>query len=141
MIVYHLLEVPVSVKINHMAYSHRCAVDIILLNSKKEVLLSMLNSNVGKNKWSFIGGRVEKDETFLQAVQREVREELGEKANVEITDKVCAVRDNSIPPYYRPHLTIILLAKYIDGQIENAEPESNIELKWFPLDDLPTNLF
>ena len=50
----------------------------ILINAKKEVFIAQRSSK-GKYplKWEFPGGKVERNESFEQAVIRELQEELG----------------------------------------------------------------
>ena len=63
----------------------RRASKIILLNSKKEFLLFLRDdkSNIPfPGYWDFIGGETEKDETDLEAIKREINEEI-ENVNIE----------------------------------------------------------
>ena len=67
------------------------AVFIILRN--KDKLLLYLRDNKPSishpNYWSFIGGKIEKNETPLEALNREIKEELGLKIkNIEFVDKI-----------------------------------------------------
>ncbi|MBT96552.1 hypothetical protein CMI49_00425 [Candidatus Pacearchaeota archaeon] len=57
---------------------------IILLNSKKEFLLFLRDNKLDipfPGYWDFIGGRIEGDETDLEAIKREINEEI-ENVNI-----------------------------------------------------------
>jgi len=120
--------------------SHRTAVDAFFVNKQGKLLLSKRSKEIGGDQWSFVGGRVEKRENVIEALKREIREELGDSIRYEIK-QVIAVRDNSLKPDNEPHLTIVFLVQYVEGQMQNREPEKCVELKWFPIDKLPDNLF
>lgn len=119
----------------------RTAVDLFMLNDKNEVLLGQRSSPTGESQWGFLGGHLKTGETILECAKREKGEELGKKAKVVLTNIIVAVRENRLPPAFVPHLTVIILALYKGGELELPEGEKNREWKWFPLDDLPENVF
>jgi len=51
----------------------------ILIDSKKRILLQKKDSEypLGPNKWSLVGGVVEKGENTKETIQREIKEEIG----------------------------------------------------------------
>jgi colanic acid biosynthesis protein WcaH len=57
-------------------------VDIILYNSKQEILFLKRNTEPAKNELWLPGGRIYKNETLLDAAKRKVMEEIG----IEIED-------------------------------------------------------
>lgn len=119
----------------------RTAVDLFILNDQNEVLLGQRTATVGESQWAFLGGHQQTGETILECAEREKTEELGDKAQIELTSSVVAVRENRLPPAFVPHLTVIVLALYKGGKLELPEEEKNREWKWFSLDDLPKNVF
>ena len=48
---------------------------------------------------------------------------------------------NKIPPWYVPHITVIIKGIYEGGEIRNNRPDENSEVNWFDFNDLPENLF
>jgi len=58
---------------------------VIIIDSKNRVLLQKKDSDypLGSNKWSLFGGGIEKDENAMDAVQREIKEEIGISFNKE----------------------------------------------------------
>lgn len=54
----------------------------ILENENKFlILLRPANKNVDPSKWNFVGGKLEPNETSIQAMKREALEEIGFKLN------------------------------------------------------------
>lgn len=76
-----------------------------------------------------IGGRVEtKDNTFKDTIIRELKEEVGENANIEISKQV------AIYTVYKNNtnwIFIIYLGKYIGGELKIMEPEKCLGYKFF----------
>lgn len=58
------------------------ALDFIIINEKKQVLLGYRNNNPAKNTWFTFGSRIFKDETFEEGCQRVSCNELGIKINL-----------------------------------------------------------
>lgn len=54
----------------------------ILQNKSEEVLIAKRSKGVHKDKWEFVGGKVEHGESFEQALVREIKEELNVGINV-----------------------------------------------------------
>ncbi len=119
----------------------RTAVDLFILNNDKEVLLGQRTATTGYASWAFPGGHQKTGETILECAKREQLEELGNKAQIVLTNSIVAVRENRLPPAFVPHLTVIILALYKGGELELPEGEKNKEWRWFPLDGLPDNVF
>ncbi len=102
-------------------------VAIILFDKNKKILLQHRDNNasVFPNKWGFFGGRIEKEETPLDAVKRECMEELG----------------------YKLENPKLILKKNVDERefhifIEKFNPSKKLTLKegngmsWFEIKDL-----
>jgi len=76
-------------------------------------------------------GRREKDETVMQAAQREMKEEIGYGAN-ELID----LASLSLAPGYMTHITHIVLARDLyPEKLEGDEPEE-LEIVPWPISDL-----
>lgn len=108
----------------------------LILNEKEEILL-MKRSSKCKNQhgyWQIPGGSVEFNETFQDAIKREVEEELGIEIEVGELLTLC----NDIMPEEKQHwVTPQFLCKIKSGNIINKEPEKCEEIKWLPFHQLP----
>jgi len=120
----------------------RTAVDIMVLNdTKDQVLLGLRKAKAGENTWGLPGGHQVTGEKISETARRELREEIGEEAIIHLSNLVVGVRENLIPPWFVPHLTIIIEGLYQSGNINVVEPDKIVGWQWFPLDNLPNPLF
>lgn len=95
--------------------------------------------------WSLPGGRVEAGETSEEALRREMREELGEEVRI---GRLLWVVENFYPLGDRLHHGLGLYyaialpqeSPLRDKAVthEGREDGLRLELRWFPLADLPT---
>jgi len=119
----------------------KTAVDIVVFNNKGQVLLGERLALAGKNCWGFPGGHQKTGEQIRETAKREIREELGDKVKIEITDEIIAIRENNIPPDFIPHITIIVKGIYKGGKIQLNEPKRCLSWRWFDLNKLPSPMF
>jgi len=112
-------------------------VNVIVLHENK-VLLGKRGTAHGKKlaewgKWGLLGGYFDRDETLIQAAQREVREESGcEISNLllfRINDKPDRPKED------RQNVEIVFIADFV-SQIPQVTDEVT-KLEWFSLDNLP----
>lgn len=77
--------------------------------------------------WEFPGGKLERDESLLEAARREMREELGVRV-VDVTAPLFATRDPASP----------FMIEFVPTSIE-GEPTclEHSALQWAPLEELP----
>ena len=130
-----------SVAVEYEKSPMRLAVDLLVMNADQDILLGYRKSSTGENMWALPGGHVELGERLEEAGARELVEELGTEAVIELTNMVVGVRQSCLSPSFEPHLTIILLAKYVQGQIFVVEPNKCSEWKFFSPSKLPATLF
>lgn len=114
---------------------------IIIENENGEILLQRRSDNY---QWGLPGGSQEPDETLEETAVREVREETNliiDKDDL----KFLTILSGKSRYYVYPNgdqvcndTAVFLVNKY-DGEI-NIDDES-IDMKFFPLDKLPNNLF
>jgi 8-oxo-dGTP diphosphatase len=88
---------------------------IIIINSK--ILVTQRSAKMKLPlKWEFPGGKLEKDESEIQCIKREIREEI----NIEID--VFKKLPNSIYDYGSLEINLIpFIANYVSGKIKLAE--------------------
>jgi 8-oxo-dGTP pyrophosphatase MutT (NUDIX family) len=106
-------------------YVHRIGVSVIVVNEKRELLLAYQFQR-SKRKWGLPGGLIEKEESLIDALFREVKEET----NIEIElVGILAVINWAGPsifkddPYNHNGFTFIVGAKYLSGEIKADQDE------------------
>lgn len=119
-------------------------VKILLINSKNEILLGY-----SYNEYQFPGGHVDEDEQLIDALNRELEEEIGVKLNLNIEPFACAYE------YYKNWPTLGSNTKLeiyyyelrmdIDPNLEQTnytdyEKEGNYILKFIPMEILENEL-
>lgn len=103
-----------------------------IMNTQGEILLA-LRSQQAKNergKWEIPGGAVEFGETLEQAIQREVREELGVDITVGELLEVCS---HIIPEEKQHWVSPTYLCTITSGDPVNQEPAKCDRIGWFSL--------
>lgn len=84
-----------------------------------------------------VGGHVESFESMKQTMCREAKEEIGITILPEDLEFVCLIHKNcGDVMYYNGYFRAVKWS----GEPEIKEPNKNDELKWFPIDNLPSNL-
>lgn len=86
--------------------------------------------------WTLPGGKQEYEETIFEGAKREVKEET----NLNIDDLVIFGAADDIQPD-RHYITMHVIAKAFSGEPKVMEPDKEDEWRWFPLNDLPDNLY
>lgn len=112
---------------------------ILIFNKKKEVLLMQRGKNA-KNEsgwWSKPGGSVEFGEKAMDAMEREIQEELG--ISVKIWGYLPHV-DHILLDEKQHWIALNFLADIQTGTPKNLEPDKCSAIGWFSLDKLPEKL-
>ena len=109
----------------------------VIWNGDGRVLLIRRAKAPRKGEWSLPGGKVEFGETLVEAVAREIQEELG--VVIAVGDLVCIVDQidrlevtHWVAPTYR--------ATIVGGEPSNREPAALEAIGWFEHDNLPSPL-
>ena len=109
----------------------------LIKNEEGKILMLYRKKEPAKNLWAIPGGKVEMYERLEDTVKREMKEELN--VDVEIIRFLCNIEDINeekelhwIMPVYE--------VKIINGTPKNMEENSHKEMKWFDLDEIPSNI-
>lgn len=113
-----------------------CASYVLLKRDGKCVFVKRANTDWRNGYYGLPAGKVEKNESFLAAAVREVKEEVG--VTVKQTDLV-QVLTNHRKEEGTEWVDVVFAAKSYEGEPFNAEPNVHSEIAWFALEDLPEN--
>lgn len=100
----------------------------IIVEDKKFLLVD----HVKIGKWVFPMGKVQKGESYLLGLQREMYEELGIKIREAEDLKIKGIKPPINP---NAHFHVFNVSRY-DGTITNKEPKKHKSLKWVTVDQL-----
>ncbi len=109
---------------------------VLILNEKNEALLMKRGKNVRNESgwWSKPGGGVKYGEGAIDAMKREIKEEL----NIEINIVGYLPHTDHILPKENQHwASFNFIAHIISGTPTNMEPDKCDEIAWFALEALP----
>lgn len=108
-------------------------VDAVALQDNKILLVKRAAHLLGGGKWAIPGGFVDRGETVVAAVRREVLEETGYTCEVQelftILDQLDRAGDD------RQNVSFVYIVNVIH-QVGQHDAESSA-VQWFPLDALP----
>lgn len=110
---------------------------LILRDQDKVLLLRRFNTGYEDGKYSLPAGHVDANETFTEALVREVAEEV----NLAIDPKdarVAHVMHRKSHDSERVD-TFFVIEKY-EGEVKNMEPHKCDDLSWYSLNELPENI-
>lgn len=126
-------------KIGHMAVFNPVVTLVIYKDGK--VLLQKRTDN---GTWAIHGGAIEPGEKYIDALYREIKEELNiEPINPQLMgifsgEELYHVYEKSKDAVYA--LNHVFICENYNGEIEFTDGEVG-ELKWFDIDNLPDNVF
>ena len=111
-------------------------VNVVIVKDNKILLSKRQNKTWGNGMFVLPGGHVEQGETPLNAMQREIKEELGTIVKLKDIQFLCtAIR------YKTTEQTIacIFIIDNKDYIYKNNEPDQCSELSWHSINNLPDN--
>lgn len=116
----------------------RLGVGAVMMNDQNEILLILRNRHPEKGMWSIPGGKVDPYENLENCVIREIKEEVN--LVVEVKGLLCMAE--TIRPESEEHwVSAIYEVAVKSGEARNMESDGAIaDLKWFCIDQLPTNI-
>lgn len=115
----------------------RVGVGVLLLDAHSRVLLTQRLLPPEAGCWSIVGGKLDFLETLEQCAIREAREEVG--LEIRLIRLLC-VTDHRLPNEGQHWVSPAYLGQILAGDAHNCEPDKTLEVRWFPLAELPPNL-
>ena len=122
-------------------HSHIGAVYVILRKEDGSFPM-LLRQNTGYKDGEYVvpSGHVEKDEHFLQAAVRELKEEVGVDAK-ETDLNLVHVAHRLVNDSKEDRIDMLFELKNWQGEVTNAEPEKCVQIDWFTEENLPSNTY
>lgn len=124
-------------------WKNKCWVStVFLVNRDRKVLLSFNNE---LNEWIPVGGHIDPGETPMEAVRREVEEEVGidfdlygdfKRSNdgkVELI-KMHRFQIEAVP-HHNTHMNFVFFGKALE-EVKRKETDEKEELRWFSRDEI-----
>ncbi len=109
----------------------------MLLDEGGRVLLTLRRFPPEAECWSIIGSKVDFLETVEACAVREALEEVGLKIAI---DRLLCITDHLLPGEGQHWVSPAYLGRILEGEARNCEPDKTQEVRWFGMDELPTNL-
>ena len=118
----------------------RVGIGVIIIKGN-EYLVGKRKGSFASGLVSFPGGKLDFNETWEECVLREVKEECGENLKIEINyfsenRKEFFVTNDIMPKYGIHYITIFMVARWVSGEPENAEPEKCEGWSWVDYETL-----
>lgn len=109
-------------------------VDGIIVEDNKILLTKRAEGLRDGGKWCMPGGYVDRDETAVEAVMREIHEETG--YTVEVSDLLTVIDNPVRNGDDRQNISFVFIVKPIK-KVADLDPNEVSEMKWFLLTELP----
>jgi NAD+ diphosphatase len=116
-------------------YNNPAIATSIALIKNKKILLAKRAIEPEKGKWDILGGFVDAGETIEECVVREMKEETGLDVKIKkYLGSVADVYDG------RPSLPVMIEVEMISNNQKPVAQDDVEELRWFSLDEIPSDL-
>jgi 8-oxo-dGTP diphosphatase len=116
-------------------FTIRCAVYVFLIKNNKIFLIKRHNTGWQDGNFGTASGHLEENETVLQAVIRETKEEAGVDVDKKDLKFILAMHRRSNADY----VDLFFTSYKWKGIPTDAEKNKSSDCKWFSLDNLPEN--
>jgi 8-oxo-dGTP diphosphatase len=110
---------------------------LVLIRDKNVLLLKRANTDYQDGNYSLVAGHFEEGETAKQCMIREGLEEANIKIKADNLTIKHIMHRYSID---RTYVDFYLTPDVWEGELKNMEEDKCDELKWFPIDILPSNM-
>ncbi|OXM17269.1 NUDIX hydrolase [Paenibacillus herberti] len=115
-------------------FSLHCAVNLILLQGKKVLLLQRKQTGFSDGLFGVAGGHVEGKEPAKSALIREVQEEINIQLAPKQLDLVVSVHRKL---EHSEYIDLFFTSDSWSGDLRNNEPHKHNCYAWYPINDLP----
>lgn len=113
------------------------SVHILFYRKDEVLLLKRQNTGFQDGNWSVVAGRMDGNEEVVAAAIREAKEEAGVDIKPDDIELIGVMHRKNTSSEW---VDFFLKAHSWQGEITNAEPHKCEQLKWFPVQELPTNM-
>lgn len=110
---------------------------LILIRGNKILLPRRFNTGWQDGNYSVVAGHLDGGETFLEAMAREAKEEAGIEIKLEDLRVVHTIH-RKMPTEER--IDFFIRAENWQGEPKIMEPHKCDDLKWFEIENLPSNM-
>lgn len=114
----------------------RAAAYLLLIKDNKILLSRRYNTTWRNGDYSLIAGHLDPGESIRMTMVREAQEEAGVILQKEKLQFVHVMQQHEDAEYFDFYFTV----EEWEGEPTNCEPEKCDDMRWFPLDKLPSNL-
>lgn len=112
------------------------SVYLLFIKDNKILLLRRKNTGYEDGNYGLVAGHLDENESLTHGAIREAKEESG----VDINPKDLEVKTTMHRRQKDERVDFFFEVKKWSGEIVNTEPEKCDDLRWFPLDNLPSNI-
>jgi ADP-ribose pyrophosphatase YjhB (NUDIX family) len=114
------------------------AVHVFVMRKGKVLLLRRCHTGYEDGNYSVVAGHLDGDETFVQAMVREAKEEANIAINPTDMEVVHVMHRKCCPGIER--IDFFIRAKKWKGEPKNMETHKCDDLEWFEISNLPKNI-
>ena len=119
-VIYHFMQIPTN------------KATLVIITQNNKILLGMKKRGFGKNKYNGFGGKPESDESLMDCIMRETKEESG--LDIVAVEKVGILTFYfETKPEWNQQVHIYSTSQFSGTLIETEEMKS----KWFDIDSIP----
>jgi 8-oxo-dGTP diphosphatase len=114
---------------------------LVLIKNGKILLQRRYNTGYHDGSYGLCAGHVEEKETFVEAIIREAKEEIGIDLRAKDLEAIHFMQRYSVPnpKELRGRADVFIKAKRWKGEPQNMEPDKCDDVRWFSLNSLPKN--
>jgi 8-oxo-dGTP pyrophosphatase MutT (NUDIX family) len=123
-------------------YKIRIPVYLVLVKDNKILLLRRINTGYRDGEYCLVSGHIDGNETLREAMIREAKEEIGITIKPKDLKFVHVLhRREKFVKGYAERIDVFFKPSKWQGEPINNEPRKCDDIKWFPIDNLPKNIF
>jgi len=120
--------------------STRAAVYVFLKRGNQTAMILRSNTGYRDGEWAMPSGKVDHGEPFTVSAIREAKEEVGIDIDIKDLQYVLTLHRKSDNNPANAWVDVLFVCESWKGEPYNAEPHKHSALKWFDMDDLPSEV-